>query len=543
MPGISNINELQAMNLGLAASYWLTNDIDASATATWNPTTDRGEWQASTAYNVHDYVLVSTYTPARTYICHTAHTSGLSFSSTNWWLSYGTVPAYLGFEPIAQWSPNVFTGSLNGSSYTITDLYSDRPYYSAGLFVWCEEATISNLTLTDASIRGKDGVGLVYWCLTAAATTIENCHVTGTITSLFSNSLAAGLVGWVENAVIDDCSVDVTITAADDAGGLAYWVEQGTISNSEAKATITAGDNAAGFVSCMEQGEIDQCEAESNITATDDAAGFAHYIGGGGEVSVSHCSSKSTISAKGAAGFIYTSSGEVLIHKCYAIGSVSGSTNVAGFASSLWELTINDCYARVNVHGVAADYLAGFCGVAWWGTITNSYSEGLVSGTATKIGGFCAEIDDSPPAEPAVITDCFWDTETSGQATSDGGTGKTTAEMIAAATFFDASWDIGGTTTDRNDGYPFLSWEIDEDVTVWLIYGTGLRSFTIPDVLDHRGRAIKNARVQAFRVDTHEFVEEETTDEYGSATFDELPNDVDVVFYVTWGGNSHVLEV
>jgi len=569
---ITNVTELQSMRGNLTEDYILGNNIDASASATWNPTADRGEWQASTDYYVHDYVLVSTYSPARTYICHTAHTSGVSFATTNWWLSYGTVPVYLGFEPIAQWSPDVFTGSLDGNSYTITDLYSDRPYYYAGLFVWCEGATISNLTLADVNIRGSNGVGLVDWCLPAAATTVENCHVTGTITSLKSLSIAAGLVGWVETGTIHNCSVDVTITAADSAGGLAFWVEQGTISNSEAKATITAGDDAGGLVFWMEQGVIAQCEAESNITATENAGGFGYYIGGD-DVSVSDCFAKSTISATRAAGFVYGANGDpqtafarcgaeteitatsvasgfigdvaadVLIQECYATGSVSGETNVTGFASYLWGVTINDCYARVDAQGVAADYLAGFCGIAWWGTITDSYSEGLVSGTATKIGGFCAEIDASPPTYPVVITDCFWDTETSGQATSDGGTGKTTAQMTIKPTFFDASWDIDETTPDRNDGYPFLSWEIGEDVTVWLIYGTGIRSFTIPDILDHRGRAIKNARVQAFRVDTHEFVETEFTDEYGSATFDELPNDVDVVFYVTWGGNAHVLEV
>jgi len=76
------------------------------------------------------------------------------------------------------------------------------------------------------------------------------------------------------------------------------------------------------------------------------------------------------------------------------------------------------------------------------------------------------------------ITNSFWDTETSGQATSDGGTGKTTAEMRDIATFtdtetegLDEAWDIitvGGPGI-RNPSYiwnivngvtyPFLSWQ------------------------------------------------------------------------------------
>jgi len=69
------------------------------------------------------------------------------------------------------------------------------------------------------------------------------------------------------------------------------------------------------------------------------------------------------------------------------------------------------------------------------------------------------------------VTDSFWDTETSGQATSDGGTGKTTAEMQDIATFSGAGWKI---TAVANPGepnptytwnivdretYPFLSWQ------------------------------------------------------------------------------------
>jgi len=68
-------------------------------------------------------------------------------------------------------------------------------------------------------------------------------------------------------------------------------------------------------------------------------------------------------------------------------------------------------------------------------------------------------------------TNSFWDTETSGQATSDGGTGKTTEEMQDIATFSGAAWNIiaVANTSTRNPSYiwnivdtvtyPFLSWQ------------------------------------------------------------------------------------
>jgi len=71
------------------------------------------------------------------------------------------------------------------------------------------------------------------------------------------------------------------------------------------------------------------------------------------------------------------------------------------------------------------------------------------------------------------VSNSFWDTQTSGQATSGGatGTGKTTAEMRSIATFSSAGWNI---IEVANPGardpskpwnivngvtYPFLRWE------------------------------------------------------------------------------------
>ena len=59
------------------------------------------------------------------------------------------------------------------------------------------------------------------------------------------------------------------------------------------------------------------------------------------------------------------------------------------------------------------------------------------------------------------VTECFWDTETSGTTTSNGGIGKTTAEMKVKSTFTDAGWSfpyIWDVDSLVNDGYPYLNW-------------------------------------------------------------------------------------
>jgi len=72
--------------------------------------------------------------------------------------------------------------------------------------------------------------------------------------------------------------------------------------------------------------------------------------------------------------------------------------------------------------------------------------------------------------EDSTVSDSFWDTETIGQATSDGGTGKTTAQMQDFTTFSGAGWNIIVVALNQTNPayiwnivngvtYPFLSWQ------------------------------------------------------------------------------------
>jgi len=64
------------------------------------------------------------------------------------------------------------------------------------------------------------------------------------------------------------------------------------------------------------------------------------------------------------------------------------------------------------------------------------------------------------------------------------------------------------------------------------------RALITPDLKDDRGRTPSGARIRAYRTDTHTFVEETTMDEYGNASFSELPVGTDISFHVTWGGTT-----
>jgi hypothetical protein len=130
---------------------------------------------------------------------------------------------------------------------------------------------------------------------------------------------------------------------------------------------------------------------------------------------------------------------------------------------------VSNSYSIGSVTGY--EYVGGLIG--WnWGGVSNSYSTGSVTGSLV-VGGLLGDNlgDNEEAGGVDNVSNSFWDTETSGQTTSAGGTGKTTAEMQDIVTFSEAGWNISAVDShgDRNtvyiwnivDGvtYPFLSWQ------------------------------------------------------------------------------------
>ncbi len=130
---------------------------------------------------------------------------------------------------------------------------------------------------------------------------------------------------------------------------------------------------------------------------------------------------------------------EGTISQSYATGAVSAPTRVGGLVG-LNNGSISQAYATGAVNG------AGYAGGGLVGhndrTINQSYATGAVSGTQ-YVGGLVGT-GNGP------ITDSYWATDTSGQATSaGGGSGKTLAGLIAAmpAGFNTAIWGNQGNQT------------------------------------------------------------------------------------------------
>ena len=153
---------------------------------------------------------------------------------------------------------------------------------------------------------------------------------------------------------------------------------------------------------------------------------------------------------------------EGTIEKSFVAGSGSIRTTglyVGGLVGHNSGGTIIDSYARVAVTSSMSSggYPGGLVGLNLsGGMVTDSFATGSLTGVTP--GGLVGRQASS------TAIDSYWDIQTSGTSSSEGGSGKTTEQLTSLSTF--SSWSIGSgwspSTTwsicsTFNSGYPFLS--------------------------------------------------------------------------------------
>lgn len=179
-------------------------------------------------------------------------------------------------------------------------------------------------------------------------------------------------------------------------------------------------------------------------------------------------------------GFIYAgglvgvlTSGKM--NNCSATGSIIGNTVVGGLLGYANHNTvITNCYAQVSVQG--SEHVGGLAGQNGFNNAYyyHCYSSGAVyGGTTYNQGGFIGN------SGGGTAKYCFWDTQSSGQASSPLGTPKTTTQMKQQSTYetwnFSTQWSIA-----EGVSYPNLSllagWETPDIVSIGALSGSGTQS-------------------------------------------------------------------
>ncbi|MSN25102.1 MAG: hypothetical protein GJV46_04455 [Geobacter sp.] len=232
-----------------------------------------------------------------------------------------------------------------------------------------------------------------------------------TVTSLFinrPNTVDVGLFGFGLNSTVRNVGlVGGSVKGKYNVGGLA-GSNQGVIGNCY-NSGVVLGDQYVGGLVGENSAVIDSSYATGAVSGVALIGGLAGDNVGGS------------------------------LSNSYAIGSVSGSSDHIGglVGLNVFGAKISDAYAAgsVNFSINGRANVGGLVGENYYSsTIINSYSVGSVNG-GTDTGGVVG-LNDSTPS----VTNSFWDTQTTGQAISAGGSGKTSAEMKQLSTF--TGWNI-----------------------------------------------------------------------------------------------------
>jgi hypothetical protein len=239
---------------------------------------------------------------------------------------------------------------------------------------------------------------------------------------------AVGLFGVVEaGGVIENVGVvNGNITGYEAVGSIVGY-NRGTVRNSYACGNVT-GDLDVGSLVGVNDGTVSNSYSSGSVTGRDGVGGLV----GKNEGTMSNSYSIVTVNGNDFVGNLVGVNGGT-VSNSYTSGTVNGSDFVGGLVGRN-EGAVSKCYSTGSVTG--DEHIGGLVGQNLYGVVSNS----------------------------------FWDIQTSGQASSDGGTGKTTEEMMDFDTFDGVGWDI--TTVDpgaTNTGYiwnivdtvtyPFLSWQ------------------------------------------------------------------------------------
>jgi len=235
-----------------------------------------------------------------------------------------------------------------------------------------------------------------------------------------------GLFRYVTGQISDLHLVGPSVVAdAMGAGTLVGYLGGGGVYNCSATDVRASGNGEVGALIGLVDGRVRACWSTGRVSGLWSVGGLIGRIGSG------------------------------TVERCYSTVAVTGDDSVGGLVGSVSNvMTIMDsCYARGAV--VGRIYVGGLIGSLTAGRIYSCYSVGKVSGKEL-VGGLVGT-----RRVNGEVIGSFWDTQASGQTTSMGGTGKTTAEMKMADLYFSMSWDFYLVwSLCEGLAYPILQWQI-----------------------------------------------------------------------------------
>jgi len=296
----------------------------------------------------------------------------------------------------------------------------------------------------DVDLSSEPGLHIPYLAaeLYGDENVVENLQLDWTSDPYVKGS-QRGFVGHLhDNGKIENVGLfDIDVKGYSETGGLVGYSE-GTVNDSFAVGNVEGFDNLAGGLIGENEGLVNRSHADVDVVSCMMLGGLVGENDGHIEQSFA--------------------SGEVRVYDIQTSKkTIGGLVGLNGFTGD-----IKDAYAVGDVYGDR--YTGGLVG-SNQGTINRGYSTGAVTSEASSSGGLIG-------SNSGDVFNSFWDEDTSGMTTSDGGTGKSTSSMKSNFTYTDldtsgleSPWDFVSNPYDdnnnsdiwdrhskKNDGYPFI---------------------------------------------------------------------------------------
>lgn len=317
-----------------------------------------------------------------------------------------------------------FNGYFDGDGHSIYGLYLSAERSCAGLFGACKDATLADLTLSNAYISGKDEVGGLIGRLDCEGDALlQNCSVTADI---YAEGRQVGYMAGAFNArsehsslTIENCSADGRLTADEMAGGMIgeaqYSDRAGNIQfeNCRNSARISARTWAGGMVGRLAMpASLIGCSNTGALSADANAGGIVGEIYADvGCITVSECQNSAAMVAQNTAGGIVglctvkpheddasaleEASGDVLVELLGSsnLGNLFGAQSAGGIVGSCTafdgaKINLSGCKNSASVNGKSQ--VGGIVGFLSAGggqlSLGNSENHGAVTAD-TLVGG------------------------------------------------------------------------------------------------------------------------------------------------------------
>ena len=214
------------------------------------------------------------------------------------------------FTSIGNDASHAFKGTIYGNGHVVKNLKIDSTSDYQGLFGYVQQATIQDLGVEDANIKGGAYSGILFG--RAENAKLTNLYATGTVSG---SSSVGGLVGSLKDSVLEKSYSTATVNASMVvAGGLV-----GSVVNSTLQTVYATGD-----VNCAASGVVGIFTGTGGLVGTMQSGGTIKNAFATGSVTT-----KSGGFNGGLIGLM-TDSSSYTIDTVYATGNVTGSGGVNG---------------------------------------------------------------------------------------------------------------------------------------------------------------------------------------------------------------------